>query len=334
MKKWFYLLLLVALVSFVLAGCMSKIDKLQNDSQEMTIDKTCYVDLDLLHSYGITDEQIEKLNDDVLIIQNFIENGMEKNEVTKAVNAFLSEVDTSTSIEPDVVVPQAPVPNKKEINTLMETGHGCYWYLDSVTGYYNATGRAMTSEAVINVNVSKHTVPYFFFGAFSTSSWIYSEAGIYYDKYSNSWKTYYSISNGTGWKAGSGTIPSNHDAYINFKILDNAMYYAIYDLTTWTKVDERTIAISGASYNDEGTNMRIYRETSLAQDPIQNLDCGAYFLDAHWEQVYLYSKSGYSLWTSSKTHDHYEYDGDDSKNRVNVSITSTYYEDIVDIDYR
>jgi len=110
-----------------------------------------------LQSYGLTNEQISNLGHRALIISNFINDGMSKDEVNKAVNAFLSKpafdetqahkvleykngmayLDDGTSVVIDDKPKTANLESNKDLSftatSLSDSGTGCKWRIVSKT---------------------------------------------------------------------------------------------------------------------------------------------------------------------------------------------------------
>ncbi|WP_144939856.1 hypothetical protein [Paenibacillus sp. 32O-W] len=249
------------------------------------------------------------------------------------------------------------------INVLPPTscgsGEGYHYIVSSGYGYRQASGDvtlpwgyAVTKYVNSNGIEVQNDIPYIFFGIYVNGGGG-ADAGIWYrgydakDAYGNviapaGWYTFVNgfraYDGDNAWQNGYQKIPTGVPLQLVVTELNNAIEVTVYNETNWSVAAHNVFSRAAANgFNQNGTNTRWNSEISLAQHctspGLPYRQNGAYMLGSIWDNIYLYTTSGYGLWDSRKTTSN----GWEPGFRTNVTseyIHNPYYKYQASIDYR
>ncbi len=227
---------------------------------------------------------------------------------------------------------------------------GAHWKVKAETGYNKATG--FLTVPTVNITDNSNTVPYMYFGAYTNDGALASDLGIFY-KY-GSWKLFVNVlvwnpsidGYEQEWKEYS--IPQLNEYYLVLSVDNSNSSYDLLKITiknpnTWADlkyIEIKTNEVGDMEkyystkkvLNNSYSNLYLVRETTLAQGT-EDLDNGSYLHSAIWENVYIYSPSGYWQWGKSQTDFAGKSGNSIAVNKVTVNSYSEYYKDNISINY-
>ena len=243
---------------------------------------------------------------------------------------------------------------------------GLHYMVRTVTGgYYKASGTFTLPSVNLKSSLSDPDVPYGFFGIY-VSDKIGLDLGTYYLQKDGVWGFVISgyIKNSAGgyahyWRPSSIKYSPSQLSSVN--LVATITKGSAYDTVTlkiingvsWAVIDTITLntnesgydssfkkVVSGASTSyvtSNYTNLYFNREVCLAYAAQSNrAPTGTTILNARWSLVYLYTPSNsYGLWgTAATTFAHRTAQTSTLANKVSVSITTKWSEDITNILYQ
>lgn len=244
---------------------------------------------------------------------------------------------------------------------------GLHYMVRTVTGgYYKASGTFTLPSVNLKSSLSDPDVPYGFFGIYDTGNKIGLDLGTYYIQKDDEWGFVISgyIKNSAGgyaryWRPSSIRYSPSQLSSVN--LVATITKGSAYDTVTlkiingvsWAVIDTITLntnesgydssfkkVVSGASTSyvtSNYTNLYFNREVCLAYAAQSNrAPTGTTILNARWSLVYLYTPSNsYGLWgTAATTFAHRTAQTSTLANKVSVSITTKWSEDITNILYQ
>lgn len=275
--------------------------------------------------------------DDIFMIIN--ENGLDDTNKLSLINSWINfkQSNKNYSTIPQEARP-TPLPDdsksllEQNVSILSATSltdqihswddSGVHYMVRSNPGYNKATGYFTLPSVYVNQSLgTNHDVPYGFFGMYAGSEFG-MDLGVGYDVDSanpSKWfmciSGYYKTQSGTFesvWK--SINIPSGVSrVYLNASVTRNSngeVYKLdVINASTWTLIgslsfDTLQETNSKPFYtNSTYSNLYINREVSLAfpKNSARLPNTGSYLKNAFWDQIYLYSPSGYYIWGTSLT---------------------------------
>ena len=303
------------------------------------------INMDVLRSYGVTDDQVQKLGTDAWVVQSLIEGGkIRRDQVMTLVASLLNPpqlpIDSYPMESGLLVTPGgtiAPPRNTDDEVGILASATGPYWEVTSTSTHFKSTGWAQTpSTGLININSTSNDAGYMFFGCRNTSTGRACDAGIFTDPHLNSsWHMFMfpndSTKPGNGWVSLQINRPWGSTIYLIFEVITNGAKVTAIDAATWVTLGTLQISVtSDWGFTPTNSNIRVYRVVSIGQKP-ENLKSGSWFNGAHWYNVYAYKSSGYGLWTSTRTSGTVLYPSGTSNIHLTIPTGCQYYEDYVDI---
>lgn len=222
---------------------------------------------------------------------------------------------------------------------------GAHWYVKSKAGYNQASG--FITLPTVSVN-STNDRPYMYFGAYTTSGSLSSDAGLVYLKEDGKWYAFINVliwdssisAYRQVWKYGTAINIAN--PYISYRITSPSPQYDYFELividpTNWStitscSVDSREVVSNSTPVNGNYNILTLTRETTLAQN-VQNLTNGSYILNAKWDSVYIYNNSNYSLWQCAHTYEAGKANNANHWSKIQVNAYTPWYSDDITISY-
>lgn len=272
---------------------------------------------------GFTDAEIAALEDDIFQVANLIEiENMNEEEISILKNGFLNSSallinseQNSYDVKEDGIVTfedgnQTIAPhrnfNSNDANTVLRTpvgstGPHAITYTLSNYKFYEATGYVEFPTVSISGSGSGGTGngqidsrPYMMFGAYQqTSPYKGCDAGLAYYKEYGGWVLFVNTGGTNGWHQNNSNgkpihVITKNKVYLDMKLVNGGVTLIVRDPSTWTIIDQLVIPIN-SGFNDTPSNIELTREVALAQ--FERRDNGDRLSNAHWSQVYVYSKA-------------------------------------------
>jgi len=200
-----------------------------------------------------------------------------------------------------------------EVSLLGCSGGGYHWIIEGLNGYREATGFAelpdvggITTSSCSPRPNRQNGIPMMFFGIYFQGGG--ADLGIFYDSAVNGWRGFiWTLTD--YWDERPYVFRKPQIPYIHVTVpQDNWVRLRLIDSGTWTQVDLVDYWLLGAKRNGSGQHLN--REVSLAQHSF-NHDSGAYLLNAHWYNVWIYSPTTTSRWLPQHTRSSYAKPVDD-----------------------
>lgn len=289
-----------------------------------------------LKGYGFTEAEIAGLRNqdfDRPLLQ-LLEDG----HISHAKAKKLAKQVIETQPEIGILKPGPRFPRRintyGEAETLGCAGGGYHWIIKSRYGYREATGWAelpdvggITTSSCSPRPNRQNDIPMMFFGIYFNGGG--ADLGIFYDSSLNGWRGFiWTLT--SYWDERPYIFRKPQIPYIHVTVpQDNWVRLRLIDTSTWTQVDLVDYWLLGARRNGSN-NQQLNREVSLPQHSF-NHDSGAYLLNAHWYNVYIYSPTTTSKWLPQHTVSSYADPVDDQ--HIDWQPIAYYYEDRVWIRY-
>ncbi|MFA4869669.1 MAG: hypothetical protein WC623_15800 [Pedobacter sp.] len=330
----FYMLLL----AFAFSNCSKKNEQNQNkleQNSKLLLDENINMDSISLINI-ISNNKLDKLEGKNLI-NTFKKVKEEKNFLSKnplKSNFSTNKISSSSSLQEC---------NLQYLNWSENTG--AHWYVKSNTGYNQATG--FITLPTVSVH-STNDRPYMYFGAYTTTGSLSSDAGLVYLKEDEKWHAFINVliwdtsisAYKQVWKYGAAIDITN--PYISYKVSSPGSQYDYFELivinpANWSTitsctVDSREVVSNSKPVNGNFDILTLTRETTLAQN-VQNLNNGSYILNAKWDSVYIYNNSNYSLWQCANTAEAGKANNSSHWSKISVNSYTSWYSDDISISY-
>jgi len=225
----------------------------------------------------------------------------------------------------------------KAVNTLNSTYYamstGAHYVVTSREGYNGASGN-------ITLPSVKMAVPgdtaFEIFGVYSHTAGM--DLGIWC-KDNQNWYIGATVSDPNGnitwYRSYSPISKAQHPTvHMIVKVQDDAVLLEVYDGRNYKIIDSRIINAPNCGFNAAGTGIKLTREHALAFISKKgDLSDGSYMLDSKWSNVYIYSKNGFSLWTSDFSASRLKGDTSDEQQTIHLSDLIPDYQDTCSILY-
>ncbi len=209
-------------------------------------------------------------------------------------------------------------------------GGGTY-DIQSYSGYETVTGYA-TFPTTMTLGSPYPGIPYMMYNAATTSGGN-NDIGMVWDSSTGRWNSF-ADGAGLGWHNGNAAVnpASIPKVYLELQVGNNSLTLTVINPSGWTQIAQDVYSIPGYGFNSNGTGVILSREDTMAQTT-EDLTNGADVYPYHWDTVYIYSTTGYSLWGSSETDHAGPYGTCAEQATVTVTNSTPYSSEDVQIKY-